>query len=92
MLVTVRPRQTLSDISLQIYGTLAGLIGIARANDVPVTAELAAGTVLDCPDVTYDTYLQTYVRKNRIVPATDYDGEGEIPQRIFTEEFTEEFV
>lgn len=91
MQVTVRQRQTLSDISLQVYGVLTGVIGLAQANDIPVTAELAAGTVIECPDVTYDTYLQNYVRKNGIVPATAYDGRGEIRQRIFTEEFTEEF-
>lgn len=91
MQVIVRHRQTLSDIALQVYGVLSGILGIARANGVPVTAELDAGTVLECPDVTYDTYLQNYVRKNGIIPATAYDGRGELPQRIFTEEFTEEF-
>jgi hypothetical protein len=42
--------------------------------------------------VVYDTYLQNYVRKNGIKPATAYmEGEGEIRQRIFTEQFTLEF-
>ena len=91
MKVIVRQRQTLSDIALQVYGVLSGIVGIARANDVALTDELPAGTVLECPDVSYDTYLQNYVRKNGIIPATAYDGRGEIPQRIFTEEFTEEF-
>lgn len=92
MKVIVRQRQTLSDIALQVYGVLSGVIGIARQNGLSVTAELAAGAVLECPDVTFDNYLQNYVRKNGIIPATAYDGNGEIPQRIFTEEFTEEFV
>ena len=92
MKVIVRQRQTLSDIALQIYGVLSGVIVIARQNDLAVTDELTAGMVLECPDLTFDNYLQNYVRKNGIVPATEYDGEGEIPQRIFTEEFTEEFV
>lgn len=89
--VRVRRRQTLSDICLQIYGTLAGLVELARENGISVTQELTPGSVLTCPDVTYDNYLQTYVRKNGIIPATAYDGRGEIRQRIFTEEFTEEF-
>lgn len=91
MKVIVRQRQTLSDIALQVYGVLSGIVGIARANDIPVTAEPEAGTELECPDVTYDAYLQNYVRKNAIIPATQYDGRGELRQRIFTEEFTEEF-
>ena len=89
--VKVRHRQTLSDICLQVYGTLDGIIALALANRIPVSGELQPGTVLSCPDVTYDNYLQTYVRKNAIVPATAYDGLGEISQRIFTEQFTEEF-
>ena len=89
--VQVRRRQTLSDICLQVYGTLAGLVELARANGLSVTQELTPGAVLNCPDVTYDNYLQIYVRKNGIIPATAYDGRGEIRQRIFTEEFTEEF-
>ncbi len=89
--VTVRRRQTLSDICLQVYGTLEGIMALARANGLAASEELQPGLVLECPDVTYDAYLQTYVRKNGIVPATAYDGRGEISQRIFTEQFTEEF-
>ncbi len=89
--VKVRHRQTLSDICLQVYGTIEGIIALARQNGISVSEEMQPGTVLSCPDVTYDNYLQTYVRKNAIVPATAYDGRGEISQRIFTEEFTEEF-
>jgi len=89
--ITVRRRQTLSDVCLQVYGTIEAIAALARQNDVPISGELEAGTVLQCPDITFDNYLQTYVRKNGIVPATAYDGRGEIRQRIFTEQFTEEF-
>lgn len=86
-------RQTLSDIALQVYGDLSGLPGIARANGISITADLEVNTTLDCPDVVYDAYLQDYVRKYGIRPATAYDdSEGEIRQRIFTEEFTLEFT
>ena len=84
-------RQTLSDIALQIYGDISGLPGIARANNIAMTADLQVGQVLECPDVVYDAYLQNYVRKYGIKPATEYDGNGEIRQRIFTEQFTLEF-
>jgi hypothetical protein len=89
--VTVRRRQTLSDVCLQVYGTIEGIIALARENNLSPSGELEAGTVLQCPDVTYDNYLQDYVRKNGIIPATAYNGRGEIRQRIFTEEFTEQF-
>ena len=91
MRVTVLMRQTLSDIALQIYGDISGLPGIARANNIAMTADLQVGQVLECPDVVYDAYLQNYVRKYGIKPATEYDGNGEIRQRIFTEQFTLEF-
>ena len=91
MKVTVLMRQTLSDIALEIYGDISGLPGIARANNLAMTADLQVGQVLECPDVVYDAYLQNYVRKNGIKPATVYDGAGEIRQRIFTEQFTLEF-
>ncbi len=91
MQVIVLQRQTLSDIALEIYGDISGLPGIARANNLAVTADLEAGQRLICPDVVYDAYLQNYVRKYGIKPATAYDGAGEIRQRIFTEQFTLEF-
>lgn len=84
-------RQTLSDIALEIYGDISGLPGIARANNIAMTADLQVGQVLECPDVVYDAYLQNYVRKHGIKPATEYNGTGEIRQRIFTEQFTLEF-
>lgn len=93
MKVTVLKRQTLSDIALEVYGDISGLPGIARTNGLAMTAELSVGQVLQCPDVVYDAYLQNYVRKYGIKPATAYyDDEGEIRQRIFTEEFTLEFT
>ena len=92
MIAKVLKRQTLSDIALEIYGDISGLPGLARANGLAITAELEAGQVLQCPDVVYDAYLQNYVRKYGIKPATEYDDrEGEIRQRIFTEQFTLEF-
>lgn len=90
--MTVLKRQTLSDLALEVYGDISGLPGIARTNGLAMTAQLEAGTVLLCPDVVYDAYLQNYVRKYNIKPATEYDDrDGEIRQRIFTEQFTLEF-
>ena len=93
MKATVLMRQTLSDIALEIYGDISGLPGIARANGLAITSDLYVGQVLECPYVVYDAYLQNYVRKYGIKPATAYDDTGgEIRQRIFTEQFTLEFT
>ena len=91
MKVIVQQRQSLSDIALQVYGDISGVVARARANGLSVTPELVVGQVLQCPDVVYDNYLQNYVRKNGIKPATLFDGLGEISQRIFTDEYTLEF-
>ena len=91
MKVIVQQRQSLSDIALQVYGDISGVVAIARENGLSVTPELIVGQVLQCPDVVYDNYLQNYVRKNGIKPATLFDGLGEISQRIFTDEYTLEF-
>ena len=91
MKVTVQRRQSLSDIALQVYGDVSGVVAIARANGLSVTSALVPGQLLQCPEDVYDNYLQTYVRRNGIRPATLYDGLGEISQRTFTEQFTLEF-
>ena len=91
MKVIVQHRQSLSDIALQVYGDVSGVVALARENGLSVTPDLVVGQVIQCPDVVYDNYLQNYVRKNGIKPATLFDGLGEISQRIFTDEYTLEF-
>lgn len=90
MEVTVKARQTLSDIAVQVYGDVRGVVDIAYANDIGVTDVLDEGTVLQCPDIVYDRYMQSYVQNNRISPATEYTG-GDLRIKIFTEEFTKQF-
>lgn len=91
MTVTVAHRQTLSDIAIQVYGTMAAAVALAEANGVSITDDLPAGTVLECPDEVYDRYLQTYVRKLRLQPATAADPDGDIRIKVFAEQFTKEF-
>lgn len=70
MKVTVQPRQTLSDIAIQVYGDIQGLGALMEANLISPTAELQTGDVLECPEIIYDRYMQTYVRARDIRPAT----------------------
>ena len=90
MKVTVKPRQTLSDIAVQVYGDLRAVAALGAANGVGVTDTLTPGTELQCPEVVYDKYLQDYVRNNGVTPATA-SGNGDLRMKIFTEEFTQQF-
>lgn len=92
MNVKVEQRQSLADISIQVYGDVRGVKDIAQANNIPVTADIEAGAELVCPDVIYDPYLQTYARKNRIKSATGLSELDEVQPRIFTDQFTKEYI
>ncbi len=70
MEVLVKPRQTLSDIAIQVYGDIRAVTLIATANSIGVTDDLKSGTVLLCPERIYDRYMQDYCRNNGISPAT----------------------
>lgn len=92
MNVTVQHRQTLSDIAIQVYGDVRAVGILMMENNVSVTDDILPGTILKCPQVYYDRYLQTYVTARGITPATALEDEGVMPSvRIFTDEFTQEF-
>lgn len=91
MTVTVEHRQTVSDIAIQVYGSVEAAVAIAEANGLSVTDDLEAGTTIECPDKVYDRYLQSYVCKRHVIPATAADPEGEVRMKVFTEQFTKEF-
>ena len=91
MEVTVKPRQTLCDIALQIYGDLRAVTDIAAANSISITDDLLPGTVLQCPEIVYDRYLQNYVSTNKVSPATALEHDGFLDIGIFTDEFTHEY-
>lgn len=92
MKVIVKRRQSLADLAMQEYGDIRGAVEIAVANGIDVTAELESGAELDCPDTIFDPYIKDYVRKNSITPATELSELDNIQARIFTEQFTEEFI
>ena len=46
MTVTVKNRQTLSDIAIQVYGSVEAVVALAEANGVSITDDLPAGMVL----------------------------------------------
>lgn len=70
MKITVKPRQTLSDIAVQVYGDESAVVLLALTNNVSITQTLAPGTVLEAPEQMFDRQMQNYVTLNDISPAT----------------------
>lgn len=90
--VTVLPHQTMSDIAIQEYGDLSAVFLIAEENDISPSENLTAGSELRMPDVVVNKEMQDYCKNNGVSPATAETAESEIRLRIFTEQFTKEFM
>jgi len=67
--ITVLDRQSLFDIALQYCGDREAVFEISKLNDIPVSAELLAGTVIFVPEVINQRVVNYYLTNN-IVPAT----------------------
>lgn len=92
MTVTVLNGQTLADIAIQEYGDLSAVFLVAKENDISPSENLTAGSVLRLPDVAVNKEMQDYCKNNGVSPATAVAAESEIRLRIFTEQFTKEFM
>ena len=68
--VVVRSGQTLADIAIQEYGELSAIVDIALMNELSVTAEPPAGTVLYLPNKVYNKQMADYCHRNEVKPAT----------------------
>lgn len=88
MEVRVLPRQTLPDVAMQVYGDIRGLVAIAEANGLAVSDDIKAGTILECPEIAFDKYMEEYVKDKEVSPATMLE---DTYTRIFTQQFTIEF-
>ncbi len=83
--------QTLADIAIRRYGSLLALPFLAQANNMRVTDDITAGTVLSCPDVVFNKEMQQYVEQNNVNPATARDTEDVILLRVFQDPFGLQF-
>lgn len=90
--ITVLANQTLSDIAIQEYGDMAALFLLAQENDISPTEKIAPGTVIRLPDVVVNREMQEYCKNNHVSPATAETPGSEIRLRIFTEQFTQQFM
>lgn len=92
MTVIVLPNQTLSDLAIQEYGDIAGVFFLAKENNISPTDKLIPGMVIKVPDIVINKEMQDYCKKNNVSPATSETADSEIRLRIFTEQFTQEFM
>lgn len=74
--VTVKPGQTLLDISIQYLGTASAVAGLAQLNGLDMTATISAGQVLTLPDVS-DKRVVKMLLEGGQVPATNLSGDLE---------------
>ena len=86
--ITAKSGQTLADVAIQTKGTIEALVDIAQINDVSLTSVPPVGMELKIPDNNYNPTLNYYVKSRGISPATA----AEPGQRIFTEQFTNEYI
>jgi len=84
MTVTILEGQSLLDVALQELGSLEGAYALAVLNGLSLTDSLAAGMMLQLPDVVDKRIVNYYLERN-IRPATLFDPETK--QRIFDDTF-----
>jgi LysM repeat protein len=70
-MVTVLHNQSLFDISIQVYGSVAYVFDLALANGLSITSDLAPGQQIDVPELEVEsTSIRDYYAANGIKPAT----------------------
>lgn len=72
MQITVRDRQSVTDIAMQYLGDPEGAIDIARLNNISVTTELQPGMLLTVPDPK-NTQITNYYESEDVSPAMKMD-------------------
>lgn len=92
MKVTVLPEQTLSDIAIQEYGDTRAVVLLAQTNAIGITDTLVPGSILEAPEAVYDRAMAEYCRLNKVSPATSNTMDADVVLRVFTDEFTKEFI
>lgn len=92
MKVTVLAGQSLADVAVQVYGSVQGVVALAKANRMGVADVPDAGRILDVPEeVAGVKGIGEYYKRHRICPATNMRNDSGIRLRVFTGQFTTEF-
>jgi len=70
-MVTVLHNQSLFDISIQVYGSIAYVFDLALANGLSITSDLVPGQQIEVPEIEVEsTSIRDYYAANGIKPAT----------------------
>ena len=70
-MVTALNNQSLFDIAIQVYGSVAYVFELAVANGISITDELTAGQQIEVPEIEVESKgVQAYFLANGIKPAT----------------------
>lgn len=67
--ITVKPGQTLIDLAIQELGDASLLFDLAQANNLSITSVLTPAQSIIIPDVTKDTRVVSYLKRENIFPA-----------------------
>ena len=86
MKVTVINGQCLSDIAVQVYGSVESVFVLAKENGLSVTDLLTAGQQLDySSENIVNKRVVDYYKANNIHPVTGFDGD--VDNRLFDNTF-----
>ncbi len=70
-MLTVLHNQSLFDISIQVYGSIAYVFDLALANGLSITSDLVPGQQIEVPEIEVEsTSIRDYYAANGIKPAT----------------------
>ena len=92
MKIKALPNQTLLDIAVQEYGSAESVFLLAKENKLAPNEKLEVGMGIKVPDMVFNREMESYCKDNLVSPATAESTSSDIRLRIFTEEFTEEFM
>jgi hypothetical protein len=79
--------QSLLDVSIQEHGSAQAAFDLALVNDLCLTADLLAGSLLQ-PATVANRQVAEYYRNRGLKPATGLEGGGESGIEDFTFDFT----
>ncbi len=83
--VTVEPGQNIFDLVIQVYGDMSGLKNMANDNNLNLTDDIGAGTILKTRSDVDNSLVVDYLNGKSIKPATaltDTETEELTPQGI----------
>lgn len=96
VVIRTKERQSLIDLSIQMYGGVEGVFDLAVANGLSISGEVEAGLRLKVPErLPVDRDVKNYYAKHQLKPSTAWipdDVQDLIEEDCDCGEFTDEFT